>query len=134
MTAATAPRAAKTQKDRAGRSRPRSTAITAVAAGSTPMTTAAWLAGAVVNAYEVSIGKPTTMPPATTASRPHWRAVGRRCRVTPRARTASAAATTARPEPMNSGDSPPMAMRVNGTVNEKARTPSRPHRAPAMRR
>lgn len=44
--------------------------------------------------------------------------------------TASSAATTARPEPMNSGDNPPTAIRVNGTVKEKVATPSRPHPRP----
>src|ERR687896_577716 len=118
------------QEDSGGRSLPRTTAITAVAAGSRAMTTAPWLAGAVVSAYDVSSGKPTTMPPATTASRAHWTLVGRRCLVTASAAAASNAAMTARPEPMSSGDSPPTATRVKGTVNENDATPSRPHHRP----
>ena len=42
--------AAKIQKISGGRSWPRSAAIVAVAAGSSPTTTAPWLAGAVVSA------------------------------------------------------------------------------------
>ena len=44
---------------------------------------------------------------------------------------ASAAATTARPDPMNSGDIPSIASRVSGTVNENATTPTNPHQRPA---
>jgi hypothetical protein len=104
--------------------------MTAVAAGRSAITTAPWLAGAVISAYEVSRGNPATMPPATTASRAHWIPAGRRCRVRASAPAASTAAMTARPEPMNSGDSPPTAMRVKGTVNENATTPSSPHQRP----
>src|SRR6478672_13362316 len=95
------------------------------------MTIAAWLAGAVVSANEVSNGKPTTTPLPTTASRTHCRPCGRRWRVTTRADAARAAATTARAEPMNKGDRPPTATRVNGTVKENAATPSSPHISPA---
>ena len=49
-----------------------------------------------------------------------------------RASAARAAATTARADPMNSGDKPPTATRVNGTVNENAATPSRPHEQPVV--
>ena len=111
-----------------GRSCPRSTAVTAVAAGSSAMTTAPWLAEAVVSAYDVSSGNPATTPPATTASRAHCAPRGSRCRVAARATAASTAATTARPDPMKSGCIPPStAIRVNGTVKEKASTPSSPH-------
>ena len=48
--AATAPTPAMTQKVTGGRSWPRSTAIVAVAAGSSAMTTAPWLAGTEVRA------------------------------------------------------------------------------------
>ena len=48
--ATTAPIPVITQNARAGRSRVRSTAITAVAAGSRAITTAPWLAGVVVRA------------------------------------------------------------------------------------
>ena len=120
-----------TQKDRGGRSLLRSTAATAVAAGSSAMTTALWTAGAVVSANEVNSGKPTTIPPATTASRRHCTPRGRRCRVRASAAAASTVAITARPEPMNNGDSPPTATRVNGTVNENDSTPSRPQPRPA---
>ena len=71
-TAQTAPRAAAIQNRVVGCSLVRSTAATAVAAGSSAITTAPWAAGAVVNANDVSNGKPTTTPPATTASRRHW--------------------------------------------------------------
>ncbi len=37
---------------------------------------------------------------------------------------------TARPDPMNRGDSPPTAIRVNTTVNENAKTPSSPQSTP----
>src|SRR5690606_29575319 len=60
-----------------------------------------------------------------------WRRVGGRCRVTASAIPASTAATTARPAPMSSGDSPPTATRVKGTVSENDATPSRPHQVPA---
>lgn len=76
MVAATAPSTVHSQKDLLGRSCPRRTAIAAVAAGRRPMTTAAWLAGLVRKAIEVSRGNPRTTPPATTASRPHWRPRG----------------------------------------------------------
>ena len=42
------------------------------------------------------------------------------------------AATTARPDPTNRGESPSTATRVNGTVNEKAATPRKPHQSPAV--
>ncbi len=71
------------------------------------------------------------MPPPTTDSRSHCRPCGSRWRVRASAPTARIAATTARPDPMNSGDRPPTATRVNGMVNEKATTPSRPHSRPA---
>ena len=129
--AASAPTAAMTQNVTGGRSWPRRTAIVAVAAGSSAMTTAPWLAGAVVSAYEVSSGKPTTTPPPTTASRAHCRPAGAAGGSAASAPAARTAATTARPDPMNSGDRPPTATRVNGTVNEKAATPSRPHSRPA---
>src|SRR6478609_8434207 len=132
-TAATAPQPASTQNAVGGRSCPRSTAITAVAAGRSAMTTALWLADAVVSANDVSTGKPTTTPPATTASRTHCRPWGNRCRVAERATAARAAATTARPQPTKTGCRPPStAMRVNGTVKEKARTPSSPHQTPVL--
>ena len=106
--------------------------MTAVAAGSRAITTAPWLAGAVVSAYDVSSGNPATTPPATTASRAHWRRAGRRCRVSrQRGGGEERRRSTARPEPMNSGDRPPTATRVNGTVNENAATPSEPHQSPA---
>jgi len=38
---------------------------------------------------------------------------------------------TARPDPTNSGDIPSTATRVNGTVNENARTPRKPQASPA---
>ena len=41
------------------------------------MTTAPWLADAVVRANEVRRGNPTTTPPATTARRSHWLPRGR---------------------------------------------------------
>lgn len=47
-----------------------------------------------------------------------------------RASAARIAATTARADPMNSGDSPATATRVRGTVNENAATPSSPHQRP----
>src|SRR5687768_15309784 len=93
--AATAPTAAIVQNDSGGRSFPRIAAITAVAAGSSAITTAPWLAGAVVSAYEVSSGKPSTTPPATTASRAHWTPVGSFCLVSASAAAASTAAMTA---------------------------------------
>ena len=117
-----------------GRSRPRRTAAVAVAAGSSAITTAPWLAGVVVSAKEVSRGKPTTTPPATTARRAHCAPRGSRCRVSARAKAARMAATTARPEPMNSGARPATATLVNGTVKEKAATPTRPHQSPVCRR
>ncbi len=67
---------------------------------------APWLAGAVVSAKEVSNGKPMTTPPPTNARRSHCRAVGTRCLVSRSAVPASAAASTARPDPISSGDSP----------------------------
>ncbi len=95
------------------------------------MTTAPWLAGDCVSAYEVRSGNPTTTPLATTARRSHWPPLGPLCRVTAKAMAASAAATTARPEPMNSGDRPSCAAtRVNGTVKENATTPSSPQPSP----
>lgn len=54
-----------------GRSRPRITAIVAVAAGSSAITTAPWLADVLVRAKVVRKGKPATIPPATTAKRNH---------------------------------------------------------------
>src|SRR4051795_4465089 len=45
---------------------------------------------------------------------------------------ASAAATTARPHPMNRGERPPTATRVSGTVKENAATPRSPHQRPAL--
>jgi hypothetical protein len=130
-TAAMAPAPVAIQNATRGRSRPRSTAIVAVAAGSSAITTAPWLAGAAVSAKDVSMGKPTTTPPATTARRSHCVPRGRRCRVSTRAAAARTAATTARAEPMNNGSSPSTASRVNGTVKEKASTPRRPHQIPA---
>lgn len=130
-TTAAAPSDAKIQNVRETLSLPRRTAITAVAAGSRPMTTAPWLAGAVVNAYEVSSGNPATTPPATTTNRTHWALVGHACRVTARATTAKTVATTARPDPMNNGDSPSWAAsRVKGTVNENAVMPTSPQPKP----
>ncbi len=69
--AATAPDPAAVQNLRGGCSCPRRTVITAVTAGSTAITTAAWLAGTVRSANDVSSGNPTTMPAPTTASRAH---------------------------------------------------------------
>jgi len=46
------------------------------------------------------------------------------------AEAASTAATTARPEPMNSGDRLATATLVNGTVNENAATPMSPSQIP----
>src|SRR5689334_3296915 len=71
-----------------------------------------------------------TTPAPTTARRPQCRPRGIRCRVAASATVARTAATTARPDPMNSGDRPPTATRVNGTVKEKAATPTRPHQSP----
>src|SRR5436305_1615938 len=45
--------------------------------GSTVMTTALCADDCVVRASEVKSGKPTTTPPATTASRRHWSRAGR---------------------------------------------------------
>ena len=64
---ATVPAPAATQNGIGGRSWARGTATTAVAAGRIAMTIALWFAGAVVRAYEVSIGNPITTPPVTTA-------------------------------------------------------------------
>ncbi len=132
-TVTAAPATATTQNALGGRSPPRRTASTAVAAGSSAITTAPWLAGTEVSAKDVSTGKPTTTPPATTARRNHWRPRGSRCRVRPNAAAASTAATTALPLPTNSGDipAPSTAIRVSGTVKENAVTPNRPQPRPA---
>jgi len=132
--AATAPAPVIIQKDLGGRSWPRITAIVAVAAGSSAITTAPWLAGTEVRAKEVSSGNPTTTPPATTAIRAHWAPRGRRCRVKVRANAARTVATTARPDPINNGDNPVTATRVNGRVKENAATPTNPHHSPAAGR
>ena len=68
LTVASAPSAAVTQKRRGGCSRARATATSAVAAGSSAIITAPWLADAVDSAYVVIIGKPSTTPAATTSS------------------------------------------------------------------
>ncbi len=94
---------------------------------------APWAAVAVVSAYDVSRGNPTTTPPATTARRAHCGPAGGGCRVSVNATAASVAASTARPEPMNNGERPSTATRVNGTVNENATTPTRPHASPVVR-
>ena len=132
--AASAPTPVMSQNARGGRSRPLRTAAVAVAAGSRAMTTAPWLAGVVVSAKDVSKGNPITMPAATTASLAHCMPRGSRCRASARAEAARTPATTARPDPMNSGESPATAILVNGTVNEKAATPRRPHHSPEVAR
>ena len=40
---------------------------------------------------------------------------------------------TARADPMNRGENPATATLVNGTVNENAATPARPHHRPVAR-
>ena len=81
-TTAAAPASAHAQNRPGTRSRVRSTEAAAVAAGSRPMTTAAWLAGTSVSAADVQSGKPTTTPPATTARRSTSVPRGRRGRTT----------------------------------------------------
>lgn len=105
-TAAMPPMAAKPQNAGAGRSPVRSTTATAVAAGSSPITTAPWLAGAVVNANDVSSGNPRTTPAATTARRDHCLERGHGCLAATNVSAARTDAIAARPTPMSTGSSP----------------------------
>ena len=95
-------------------------AIAAVAAGSSAMTTAPWLAGAVVERERGEQREADDDAAGDDGEAQPLRPAGRRWRVIDERDDGEAAATTARPEPMNSGERPSTATRVNGIVNEKA--------------
>ena len=115
-----------------GLSRQRSAAAV-VANGNTPSTMPPWAAGTVRMAMVMNRGKPSTIPKATTTSRPQCRRGDTGCRVTTKITAATIAATTARPRPTVTASSPPRtAMRVAGKVMEKMATPMTPRIMPLV--
>ena len=121
---ATSPKPAASQKPRDGDSPARSTANTAVQAGSSAITTAPWVASTWRSASAVKSGKAATTPNATIASERHWAPRGRGARSALSTAAPSTAATTARPKATNSGSRSATASRVAGRENEKIATPS----------
>ncbi len=121
---ATSPKPAASQKPRDGDSPARSTANTAVQAGSSAITTAPWVASTWRSAIAVNSGNATTTPNATIASERHCAPWGRGARSARRTIAASTAATAARPKETNIGSRSATASRVAGSENEKIATPS----------
>ena len=99
---ATSPKPAASQKPREGDSPARSTANTAVQAGSSAITTAPWVASTWRSASAVKSGKAATTPNAMIASERHWAPRGRGARSARSTAAPSTAATTARPKATNS--------------------------------
>ena len=122
-TAASPPPAA-IQKPRDGDSPARSTANTAVQAGSSAITTAPCVASTWRSASAVKSGNATTTPNATIASERHCAPRGTGARSARSTIAASTAATAARPNETNPGSRSATASRVAGSENENSATPS----------
>jgi len=127
------PKVADSQNRRDGRSWASHLPAIAVASGRSPITTAPCAAGAERIAHAEKSGKPTTTPPATTASRGSSAHPGHGARWTTRTIAARTAATTARPRPTNTGSSAATARRVAGRVRLKLATPTNPNASPVLR-
>ena len=121
---ATRPAPAASQKPRDGSSPARSTAKTAVPAGSSAITTAPWEESTWRSASAVRRGKPTTTPNATIASERHCSRLGRGARHARSTIAERTAATAARPKATNIGSRSATASRVAGSENENSATPS----------
>ena len=121
---ATSPKPAASQKPREGDSPARSTAKTAVQAGSSAITTAPWVASTWRSASAVKSGNAATTPNAMIASERHWAPRGRGARSARSTTAPSTAATAARPKATNIGSRSATASRVAGSENEKIATPS----------
>ena len=108
--------------------------MVAVAAGSSPITTAPCAAGNSFSASAEQSGNPTTTPAATTASPGQSRRGGNRSRRASSSAAASPAATNARPSPTTVPPNSGTAARVAGKVKLKASMPSKPQVSPCVAR
>ncbi len=116
------------QKPREGRSPPRTTATTAVAAGSSPTMTALCAAVSSRSASALNSGQPRTTPKETSASRFICARVGHGDRVASRISAAGTAANASRPIPTKIASSSSTATRVAGSVKLNASTPRKPRK------
>src|SRR5580700_8503972 len=123
ITTVNAPVRLAAQKTRPGRSPARNVATAAVAAGTRPVTTAAW--DALTCSSATAVSTPYPMPtPGTHASRLlTCRRVGRGDLVNQSVAPARSAAPTDLPAPMNTPSNPRRAIAVAGNVAEKRMTP-----------
>src|SRR5271165_5821038 len=120
------PTVAAIQNVEEGRSRPRMTPMSAVAAGSKPTTMAPCEDGTLRSARAVHSGNPTMTPMTISPRRDQELRRGTGTRYPIRSGSAQAAATSERPRPTISPSIVVTAIFVAGRVSENAATPKEP--------